>query len=202
VTKEAARHALRALGPIFRTADARAAGVSWRDLYDLRDEGELIALSRGLYQFAGQPGLGHPDFVTVCVRAPAGSVCLVSALSYWDLSDEVPSAVDLAVPKGATRPEIDHPPTNVHVFDAKTFDLGRIWVDDERGTGFHITDRERSIVDAFRLRHLVGDDLAAHALGRYLGGAGLLRRIPRLLELASRLRVAAPVRQAIQLLTA
>ncbi len=28
---------LREIGPIFRSREAVAAGVSWRDLYDLRD---------------------------------------------------------------------------------------------------------------------------------------------------------------------
>lgn len=38
---------LRALSPVFRSGQAVEAGVSWRDLYRLRDEGELIELSRG-----------------------------------------------------------------------------------------------------------------------------------------------------------
>jgi hypothetical protein len=38
---------LREIGPVFRSKDAVAAGVSWRDLYALRDRGEILELSRG-----------------------------------------------------------------------------------------------------------------------------------------------------------
>ncbi len=39
---------LRHLGPVFRSGEAVTAGVSWRDLYALRDGGQIIELSRGL----------------------------------------------------------------------------------------------------------------------------------------------------------
>src|SRR5215475_11202953 len=76
------------IGPVFRSRDAVAAGVSWRDLYALRDRGAIIELSRGLYQLADASGITNVDFVAVCGRAPGGMICLNSALAYWDLSDE------------------------------------------------------------------------------------------------------------------
>jgi len=164
----AALDLLRGLGPVFRSRDAVAAGVSWRDLYALRDQGEILELSRGLYQLAEAAGTGNVDFVAVCGRAPHGMICLNSALAYWDLSDEIPAAVHLAVPEGSHRPTIDYPPTRVHVFQAATFDLGRVDVVGELGERFRISDRERTVVDAFRLRHLLGEDLAHGALRRYL----------------------------------
>lgn len=45
-------------------------------------------------------------------------------------------AVHLAVPEGAHRPAIDHPPTTVHVFRAATFDLGRIEIRENGGERF------------------------------------------------------------------
>ncbi len=196
---EAATERLRALGPIFRAADARAAGVSWRDLYELRDNGHLLSLSRGLFQLAETAGHEHLDFAVVGARAPAGMICLDSALAYWDLIDEIPTAVHLAVPTGAHRPVIDYPPTVVHVFAASTFTLGRSHMPLERGSsGFWITDRERTVVDAFRLRHRLGDALAHEALRRYL------RHKPRpavLSEVARHLRVKRSVVEAVRILT-
>lgn len=93
---------------MFRSKDAVAAGVSWRDLCAMRDRGEILELSRGLYQFADIAGTGNLDFVAVCGRAPHGMICLDSALAYWDLSDEIPSQVHLAVPEGTHRPAIDY----------------------------------------------------------------------------------------------
>lgn len=168
---------LRRVGPVFRSRDALGAGVSWRDLYRLRDNGELVELSRGLYQLAEASGTENIDFVSVCARAPQGMICLNSALAHWDLSDEIPSQVHLAVPYGTHRPAIDYPPTKVHVFSAATFDVGRIEIRMGGGESIQITDRERTVVDAFRLRHLIGESLAHDALRRYLGSKPRLSRI-------------------------
>lgn len=189
---------LRKLGPVFRSKDAVAAGVSWRDLYGLRDEGDVLALSRGLFQLADTAGTGNIDFVAVCARAPHGMIALDSALSYWDLIDDIPSEIHLAVPEGSHRPTIDHPPTRVHVFRTATFALGRIEVREERGERFWITDRERSVVDAFRLRHRLGEDEAHRALRRYL--IQPRPKLARLADLARQLRVSTPVRAALRVL--
>lgn len=111
-------------------------GYAWRDLYALRDAGEILELSRGLFQVADMAGTSDPDFVAVCARAPQGTICLDSALAYWDLSDDIPDRVHLAVPAGTHRPAIDYPPTQVHVFQASTFDLGRLARHGEQGERF------------------------------------------------------------------
>ena len=189
---------LREIGPVFRSKEAVAAGVTWRDLYALRDEGDILELSRGLFQLAEASGIDNVDFVAVCARAPHGMIALDSALSYWDLTDNIPSQVHLAVPEGSHRPTIDHPPTTVHVFRATTFDLGRAEIRQEGGERFWITDRERTVVDVFRLRHRLGEDEANRALRRYL--AQQRPKLARIAELARQLRVSTPVRSALRVL--
>src|SRR5580692_8995355 len=73
---------LREIGPVFRSKDAIDAGVSWRDLYALRDRGDILELSRGLFQLADAAGGSDVDFVAVCGRAPGGMICLNSALAH------------------------------------------------------------------------------------------------------------------------
>lgn len=46
---------LRRLGPVFRSKEAVEAGVSWRDLYRLREDGEILELSRGCTSWQRQP---------------------------------------------------------------------------------------------------------------------------------------------------
>jgi hypothetical protein len=197
-SKQPVEERLRPLAPIFHAHQAIDAGVSWRDLYRARDAGVVLELSRGLFQLRESAGLDQLDFVIVTARAPRGMVCLSSALAYWDLSDEIAPWVDLAVPKGGHRPRIDSPPTRVHVFQASTFDLGRTEVEVAPQIRFAITDPERSVADAFRLRHRIGEDVAAGALRRYLRQP---RSKPsRLFEIATKLRVGAPMTAAIRLL--
>jgi predicted transcriptional regulator of viral defense system len=188
---------IRELAPVFRSKDAVAAGVSWRDLYALRDQGAILELSRGLYQRADAAGISHVDFVAVCGRAPHGMICLNSAVAYWDLSDEIPAKVDLAVPSGSHRPVIDYPPTQVHVFGAGTFAIGRLEVAEEAGERFWVSDRERTVADAFRLRHLTGEDLAFAALRRYLQSQP---RLARLAEVARPLRAWGALSAALRIL--
>lgn len=189
---------LRHLGPVFRSGEAIGAGVSWRDLYALRDGGEIIELSRGLFQFADE-NLEHVDFVAVCGRVPNGMICLDSALAYWDLTDEIPRKVHVAVPTGSHRPVIDYPPTQVHVFTADTFELGRQQVVGQAGERSWISDRERTLVDVFRLRHLVGEDLAYGALREYLRSRP---KLARLAEVAQALRAWGPTSHALRVLQA
>ncbi len=93
---------LRRLGPVFRSNEAISAGVSWRDLYSLRDDGEVVELSRGLYQLAETAGTGNVDFVVVCARAPHGMICVNSALAHWDLTTRSPARFTLRFPKVRT----------------------------------------------------------------------------------------------------
>lgn len=188
---------LREIGPVFRSKDAVAAGVSWRDLYALRDRGEIRELSRGLYQLPGGADLSNVDFVAVCGRAPHGMICLNSALAYWDFSDEIPAQVHLAVPSGSHRPVIDYPPVQVHVFHAGTFGIGRLEVTAETGERFWVSDPERTVADAVRLRHLIGDDLAFAALRRYLQSRPSLARLA---EVARPLRAWGPLSAALRIL--
>lgn len=190
---------LRELGPVFRSSQAVAAGVSWRDLYAVRDAGDLIELSRGVFQLA-DVGFDRVDYVAVCARVPEAMICLDSALEYWDLTDQIPSRVHVAVPSGAHRPTIDYPPTQVHVFKAETFALGRVEVVGEAGDRFWISDRERTVVDVFRLRHQVGSDVALAALAMYWRAGGTNMR--HLTDLAKALGGWKPMYEAIQVLQA
>ncbi|CAA9449227.1 MAG: hypothetical protein AVDCRST_MAG58-811 [uncultured Rubrobacteraceae bacterium] len=139
------------------------------------------------------------DLVAVSRRSPNGSICLNSALAFWDLTDEVPAEVHLAVSRGAHRPRISYPPIRVHVFAADTFELGREQVRLESGEEIYIYSPERSVVDAMRLRGRIGTDVAYEALRRYL-------RRPRpsagdLLRLARQLRTGGPMADALEVLT-
>jgi predicted transcriptional regulator of viral defense system len=192
-----ARSRIQELGPVFRSKDAVAAGVSWRDLYALRDGGEILELSRGLYRQADAGGISDVDFVAVCGRAPQGMICLNSALAYWDLSDEIPAQVHVAVPSGSHRPVIGYPPTQVHVFRAASFAVGRLEVAEQVGERFWVTDRERTVADAFRLRHLTGEDLAFAALRRYLQSWPSLARLA---EVARPLRAWGALSAALRIL--
>jgi Transcriptional regulator, AbiEi antitoxin len=169
----------------FRVSEAVEAGVSRSALHRLRERGELTAAGRGVLQLP-DAGMGMlSGLAVVSARAPQGTICLNSALAYWDLTDEIPAHVHLAVPRGAHRPVIQQPPTVVHVFNAATFKLERQQASTDADEPFWTYSAERSIIDEMRMSRWVGRDVALHALGRYLGRPGASPA--RLAELAREL---------------
>jgi predicted transcriptional regulator of viral defense system len=127
-------------------------------------------------------------------------VCLNSAASFWDLTDEMPDVVHLAVPRGAHRPRVAYPPTRVHIFAAATFSLGRIKQEVESGETIAISSRERTVVDLMRMRSRVGRDQAFAVLRAYLDGRDA--RPGELLALARELRTGKAMADALETMLA
>src|SRR5258708_9666622 len=93
--------AFRDTGGTLRTRDLIALGVHTDALYALRESGRIIELGRGLYRLADDGEAAHPDLAVVAARAPNAAVCLISALSYHDITTQIPSSAHLAVPRGS-----------------------------------------------------------------------------------------------------
>ena len=121
---DAAIGLFREQGGTLRTNEAIALGIHPRTLYAMRDAGILDQLSRGLFRLADLPPLGHPDLVPVALRVPDGVFCLLSALSLHDLTTQIPHEVYLALPRGADRPRLDHPPLRAFWFTGRAFSEG------------------------------------------------------------------------------
>jgi predicted transcriptional regulator of viral defense system len=182
----------------FRVSEAVDEGVSRTTLHRLRERGALEAAGRGVLRLAGA-GMGMlSDLAVVSARVPDGTVCLNSALAYWDLTDEIPEQVHIAVPRGAWRPVIDRPATKVHEFDARTFELERQQARTDADEPFWIYSAERSIVDAMRMSRWVGHDVALHALRRFMDRRG--SSPARLAELARDLGGGKRLRPALEAL--
>jgi predicted transcriptional regulator of viral defense system len=175
---------LAGLPDTFRHAEALER-ISDRQLRRLLADGQITALSRGLYRKSDW--LGDDDLIEIAAKSPNATICLRSALARHELIDDIPSAIDIALPRGSWTPETTAPVRWRH-FDRDTFDLGRESLDIGGDRSIGIYSAERSIIDAFRLRHLEGADLANEALKRWLrrGGQpsdllGMARSFPRVL---------------------
>lgn len=184
----------------FRVREAVDAGIPRHRIYRLRDEGALVVLSRGVMQSVESDPAMNTEFAALAARVPNGTICLSSGLSYWELSDGLPSRVDLAVPRGAHWPKIDTPATRLHRFAVGTFGLDRLARRTDTGEPFWIYSAPRCIVDATRLPHVVGRDVALAALSRYTRqpGADPLR----LTALARQLGGERRVREALEVILA
>lgn len=139
-------------------------------LYRLVDEGRLERVSHGLYRLV-EVEVVDLDLVVVAAANDRATICLASALARHGLVDQIPSRLHVAVPRGVRAPKLAAP-VRWHHFATATFDLGRDVLELNGGFTVGLYSPERSIVDAYRLRHLEGDELGREALKAWLRQRG------------------------------
>ena len=162
---------LQALPQTFTYTEARRQGLSDRALYALRDQGSIEPIGRGLYRRADSGEAADIDLLEIAYRAPEATICLTSALARHALTDQIPAVIDIAVPRGRRRPRTQAP-VAWHTFSAATFSIGRDELRLDAQTSIGIYSPPRCIIDAFRLRHREGTELAQTALRRWLDRPG------------------------------
>jgi predicted transcriptional regulator of viral defense system len=173
-------------GGVLRTAQALRAGIHPGTLYAMRDSGLLDTVSRGVYRLSGSSPLGNPDLVTVATRIPGGVICLISALSFHDLTTQIPHEVHVALASGAEEPRLDHPPIRTYRFTGQSFTEG-VETHDLDGVGVHIYSPEKTLADCFKFRNRIGLDTAVEAVRSYRERGSI--RVDELMRCASICRV-------------
>ncbi len=162
--RQAAIRLLQETGKPLRTGRILAAGIHRRDLYALRDEGVIHAVSRGLYELAGRSDqTEHTSLAAVAERIPHGVVCLLSALQFHEVSSQWPHEVWLAVERGTRRPTLDYPPLRIVVFASAAYREG---IEEHRieHSTVQVYCLAKTVLDCFKFRHQIGLDVALEAL--------------------------------------
>lgn len=176
---------LDALPNAFSYSVAHERGLSDRRLKAYVEDGVLERLGHGVYRKADAPP-ADLDRIEIALRAPEAALCLTSALSVHDLTDTIPSAIDIALPRSRRPPRVSAP-VRWHRFHEDTFLVGRETIEVDEGVALGLYSAERCIIDAFRLGHREGQELAAEALRRWLKRRGaapaellaMARRFPK-----------------------
>ena len=160
--EEAKRH-FYPEGTIRRTGELVAEGVHPRDLYALRDAGILDEVTRGAFRLSGSPPLEDPDLVVVGLRVPKAVVCLVSALHFHGMTDQVPRAVHIALPRGMSAPQLNWPPIRTYRFSPPSYEAGaEPHVRD--GVQIRVYSPAKTVADCFKFRNKVGIETALESL--------------------------------------
>lgn len=197
LTDKRALETIEKHGGKIRMAEAIKAGIARRTLYRLADEGKLERITRGIYRLPHLPEISHPDIVTVSLRAPRAVICLVSALSFHDLTTQVPHSVWIAIPRDSRPPRMDHPPISSVEFSVDTYKSGiEQFVLD--GTEVRIYGPEKTLADCFKYRNRIGMDVVLEALTLYMRGSK--RDIDTLLHFAEICRVSTVIKPYLEAL--
>jgi len=161
---------INGLPTTFTAAQAQQGGLTRRGLISLQHTGAVERIGRGVYRRSAAP-LVDEDLLEIAVKTHRPTLCLISALARHELTDQIPSRHDVAVPRGEWRPTVSTA-VRWHRFDPVTFDVGRTEVAVDADYMIGLYDAPRSIIDAFRLRHTIGPEVANEALRRWLRAGG------------------------------
>jgi len=161
-----AEQIFRKHGGILGTAAAIREGIHPTTLYSMRDSGRVEQLCRGLYRLSDGLPLANPDLVTIAVKIPNAVLCLLSALSFHELTTQVPHKIQIAIRRGTKVPRLNYPPISVFKFTGKAFTEG---VESHKidGVSVRVYSVEKTLADCFKFRNKIGLDTAVEALRFY-----------------------------------
>lgn len=162
-------HALRLLGRngMMRTREFVTEGVAATTLARMERDGEILRLSRGLYQLADAEFDTHHDLAEAAKRVPKGVICLVSALAFHGLTDQIPRRVWMAIGARDWAPDVHGPKLQLVRIGSAQRDVD-IELHTIENVEVRIFNVPRTLVDCFRFQKRVGLSVAIEALRKAL----------------------------------
>lgn len=150
-------------GGILRFSAILKAGFHPDSLTALEKDKKIEKIGRGLYQLTGHQPSSHPDLVTVCLQAPKGVICLLSALAFHEATSEIPRSVELAIARGIHANKIDYPPVKFYRFTPNAWKAG---IEEHKMEGhiIRVYNLAKTVADCFKFRNRIGMDIAREAL--------------------------------------
>lgn len=132
----------------FTTKEAEKLGVSRLTLSRYVEKGLLERTARGVYnspQTTNNVPLDIEDLLLTAQTIPGGVICLISALSFYEMTEQIPRAFWIAVPHSSKAPK--RPKTKI--VRMRNMTLGKVSLNIGNIKTF-IFDRERTVIDSFR----------------------------------------------------
>jgi predicted transcriptional regulator of viral defense system len=166
----------------FTTKEAEELGVSRRMLSYYVKSGLFERIGKGAYRGTNLSHIQDEKWLELATVAKRtnGVICLLSALIYYELSDDFMDEYWVAIPHEQSK--LDIPDTRI--IRTRNFASG---IDEVEIAGMkvRIYDRERTIIDCFRLLDI---ETAMKALKMYMSGKNKKSDIKKLNRYAKELR--------------
>ncbi len=167
--------------PYFTAREAREVGVHPSILSYYVKVGRIKRVSRGVYQGKNSSAFRFADLIEAAYTVKGGVVCLISALAVYELTEEIPRQHWIAIRHDTSTKA----KRGVKILRYRNMSLGKTELILE-GAKIPIFDRERTIIDAFRL---LSRETAIKALKAAIAQGGKNRvDLMKLQEYAKRLR--------------
>lgn len=156
-------HAFLSARGIARLAELRVAGVTAATMSRMERDGEVLRLARGLYQLPDAPLDVNHSLAEAAKRSPKGVVCLVSALAFHGLTDQLPKQVWLAIGRKDWAPKPDSTSTRIVRFTEGLLNES-VETHIIEGVPVKIFGIAKTIADCFRYRNKIGLSVAIEGL--------------------------------------
>lgn len=125
-------------------------------------EGFIFRIGAGVYSCLKHDGAELLDYAEACKIVPRGVVCLFSALKIHGVTLENPHRIQMALPRGCWRPQMNLP-VDYHIFSLSSHSYGIKTLPTPEGP-VRVYSVEKTIADCFKFRNVVGLDVAIAAL--------------------------------------
>lgn len=170
--------------PSFTSKEAREKGIPTRMLDYFCKIGILERIDRGVFKaenYQVDIDVDLEELVLIAKSISGGIICLISALYYYDLTDQIMREYWIAIPNKNRAPKRKH--TRIIRMRNTTLGARKIKIGE---VPVKIFNRERTIIDAFRY---LDKEIALKALKKYLEDKKNKPNIDKLTEYGKQLNV-------------
>jgi len=148
---------------LLRPADLQRKGLPPDYLRDFKRQNLAEMVARGTYVPVDHNHTENHSYAVVAKRVPHGVICLLSALSFHQLTTQNPSKVWLAVDQKAWAPRLSYPSIRLVRFSGEALTAG-VEEHPAEGVTLHVYSVAKTIADLFKFRYKIGLDVAMEAL--------------------------------------
>ncbi|MBO6690211.1 MAG: AbiEi antitoxin N-terminal domain-containing protein [Henriciella sp.] len=148
---------------LVRARELEESGVTRTAIQRALAGGLIERIGRGLYQLPDADIGADASLAEIAKQAPNAVLCLVSALAFHGLTDQLPRKVWIAVGKDQWVPKINYPPVRIVRFREPYFSNG-IETHSIGGIDLKVYSVAKTIADAFRNSSLIDRSVAIESL--------------------------------------
>lgn len=156
-------------GKLIKWKELEKIGINANTVANMVRRDELIKIGWGTYQLSSDLIMEHKEeedfgfsgdidtLAEISIQIPKGIICLMTAVTYYNITNDLDSNVWIAIPHSHHKPRIEWPPIrSVHWrnIDLEEDEVNRI---NFKNTEIKITSKERTVVDLYRHQHLLSD---------------------------------------------
>ena len=146
-----------------RAHEIRMEGITAATLARAVEDGKVLRVARGLYQLPDAEVDPDIALAEVSKRIPKGRICMVSALAFHGLTDQMPRKVWIAIGAKDWAPKIEFPRIRIVRFRQPYLDYG-VEQHTISGVAVPVYSVVKALADAFRNPKLVDRSVAIESL--------------------------------------